>query len=162
MSRIAPAFALVALLPATACRGTPPAKEPAPSPVARPERQYLGVEACEECHPSAWRAWTATLHARATVVLQTGMAMMVAERVGEPPEHLPENRVCLTCHGVGVYDGRDLDHGHGSRPEEGVTCEACHGPASAHVAAAREGVKGPELVASLWSPTRACLDCHGD
>jgi len=88
------------------------------------------------------------------------MAMMVAERVGMPAEDLPENRMCLGCHGVGVRDGKDLDHGPASRPEEGVTCEACHGPASAHVAKARKGVKGPELVASLRRPTRACLDCH--
>ena len=156
------ALLLFGLVPALAgCRGAPapkPAEEAAP---ARAEGRYVGVEVCEECHPTAWRDWATTRHARATVTLQTGMAMMVAQRVGVEPEGLPDNRVCLECHGTGVRDGKDLDHAPSSRPEEGVTCEACHGPAGAHVAAAREGREGPALTGSLWRPVRECGGCHG-
>ena len=85
---------------------------------------------------------------------------MIARRVDQEPCCLAENRFCLGCHGAGVQDGKDLKHEAGSRPEEGVTCESCHGPAAAHVAAARQKKQRPCLVSSLRHPERACQDCH--
>ncbi|MGH9490633.1 MAG: multiheme c-type cytochrome [Terriglobales bacterium] len=49
-----------------------------------------------------------------------------------PPD---EERACFVCHTTGSYLGGNFDP---QRATAGVTCEECHGPGSAHVAAMRE------------------------
>ncbi len=141
---------LIALVLLAGCSGGPP----------RPTAEYVGVEVCRECHPTAWRVWLGSRHARSSVTLQTGIARGIAEREEERAECLAEAPSCLECHGVGVAKGQRLASLGEVRAEEGVTCEACHGPASLHVAAARAQRPRPGLVASLLHPERACADCH--
>ncbi len=65
---------------------------------------------------------------------------------------LPTSRACDGCHFTGFMS-------RGERVETGISCEACHGPASEHV-------KNPEsqiYKASLSDPVRqneVCLQCH--
>ncbi len=125
-----------------------------------PGARYVGVQVCRECHPSAWRAWLGSRHARSAVSLQTALARGIAGREGERRQHLTDSPACLRCHGVGARPAKSTLHLSGSHPEEGVTCEACHGPASLHVEAARSRKPRPGLVVGLRHPERPCQDCH--
>ena len=156
-ARRPPALAsLVLSVVAVSLGGCPPSGGSGP----HPDAHYVGVEVCRECHPAAWRVWLGSRHARSVVALQTGLAAGIAARTKQPLEGLPDNPECLRCHGVGAAPGDPNPHGPGSRPDEAVTCEACHGPASLHVDAARQRRERPGLVASLRHPVRSCPDCH--
>ncbi len=144
-------LAVVALLGPGGCQGPPKPKQQA---------KYVGPQVCKECHPTSWKKWIGQRHSRTTVVLQTRLAQDIATREGQEPCCLPDDRTCLGCHGTGVVDGRIMPHEEGFHPEEGVTCEACHGPASIHVAAARAHTQRPGLVSSLLHPPKDCKTCH--
>ncbi len=73
------------------------------------------------------------------------------------------NHQCLECHTTGYAKGYDAAaDAYASRwSEEDVSCEACHGPASRHVAWAQSGARNPErgdgLVVSFAGPGRWVL-----
>lgn len=87
------------------------------------------------------------------------------------------NRICIECHVTGGVPAVDASTGvPDSRVAElGIACEACHGPAAAHVAANRDPFRRWSLHASgaadgtivnpaRLSPARAaevCGQCHG-
>jgi predicted CXXCH cytochrome family protein len=84
---------------------------PAPVPVAE-RTGYVGSTTCATCHKEVHDTWTSTIHAQAysSSIFQkdwTAQGTAVA---------------CLECHTTG-YDATT-----GKFSEEGVTCEACHGP----------------------------------
>ncbi len=128
---------------------------------ARPK--YAGSAACGKCHRGPgmghqYSLWRMSPHARAWAVLGTPRSYEIAARKGlrgEPLSH-PE---CLKCHSTG-YGGAHLAS---STVDEGVGCEACHGPGSDYMAeaimrdprAARSGGLNP-------APREACARCHAD
>lgn len=123
-------------------RGGPPVS-PTASPlppfrgVDRATARYVGPGACAACHADAFAAWPATSHARALVPLAE------ARRDHDP--------ACLRCHVTG------LGHPGGFPSADdlaAVTCEACHGPGSAHVAAPGRGY------GTLPKGMAACVACH--
>jgi predicted CXXCH cytochrome family protein len=63
------------------------------------------------------------------------------------------NFMCADCHATNLRKGYDPDarEFHTTWSELGAGCESCHGPGSAHVAAARAGTAGaaPQLTARL-------------
>lgn len=154
----------------SACSGPPVKAGPGSSSAAGEAAQgsdeatpYVGVLVCRDCHPTAWRAWLGSRHARSVVALHTGMAPGFAARMGMPemPSY-QEVRNCLGCHGVGVQGETVAAGTAGFHPQEGVTCEACHGPGGRHVAAAQRKLARPDLVAGLRASPRDCLECHAD
>lgn len=99
------------------------------------EQEYLGNEACRECHPGVYAFWRRTVHARSFQDLS---------RAGER-----KDPTCLRCHttGYGELSGfLDPDRTPGLAA---VGCEACHGPGALHA-----GSLYPELV-----PTTLGRDC---
>jgi len=65
---------------------------------------------------------------------------------------LPTSKACDGCHFTGYMSEQ-------KRVENGIACEACHGPASEHV----KEPKSPVYLASLSDPVRqneVCLQCH--
>ena len=101
---------------------------------------YRGAAACAACHPAATARWEASAHAHAIGALEE------AQRAFDPS--------CLRCHVTG------LGHPGGFRSHNetpglvGVGCEACHGPASDHLAAPGPGYGDLPLDGS------ACVGCH--
>jgi predicted CXXCH cytochrome family protein len=87
----------------------------AAAPVEKPSNQvpgYAGSESCTQCHENINTAWMGTRHAQAfsAPIFQRDWTQQ-------------GNQVtCLECHTTG-YDRET-----GNYAEEGVTCEACHGP----------------------------------
>ncbi len=121
--------------------------------------RYVGSAACTPCHGAIVASWRATPH---------GWAPGTLERTGDAAD--PE---CLACHVVGW--ARDPTRawqrsasGFASKAATpdlaDVGCEACHGPASAHVAdPGNRAHFGPARTpGKVWkTPNRGtCAACH--
>ena len=121
-------------------RGGPPL-HPSSSPlppftgVDRSSATYVGSDTCRGCHVAASASWSASAHSHAREVL--------AERRNDPG--------CLQCHTTGL--GHPGGFSGGERLQH-VGCEACHGPASDHVAAPAAGY------GELPRSPAACVACH--
>src|SRR5687768_15973800 len=138
---------------------------------------YVGPGSCSAvaCHgairavPGArilqteYSTWIARdRHARATEVLGSAVSQRMARILGiGPPQQAPK---CLACHALDVPPaarGRTF-------ATEGVSCEACHGPAAGwlgyHVtrdATHEESVKrGMYDTKDVVKRTEKCLTCH--
>jgi hypothetical protein len=123
----------------------------APRPLlAFPAGPNLGSESCKSCHAEEYKAWKKSPHARAMSSLRG-------------PEL--EQADCVSCHALAatVVDGPRAQAPTLAdfQPEQGVGCEACHGPGGAHVAQPRKdnivglGESCPECVIES-----ICTSCH--
>ncbi len=94
--------------------------------------KYIGVKNCKMCHISkksgeAYNIWAASAHAKAYQTLATPEAKEIAKKNDiEDPQ---KSEKCLKCHVTG-YGQPAADFEKSYSMEEGVTCEACHGPGS--------------------------------
>lgn len=77
-------------------------------------------------------------------------------------EDVPFDYTCFQCHATGPSESGSWNEVEldalGTFFEAGVTCEACHGPGSDHVAGAFGGVKPPNQGDALT--LGACQQCH--
>ena len=90
--------------------------EQARPPVVMPG-VYVGAETCKECHFKKHRTWKKSHHPGAFDVL--------------PPKYRADP-ACLNCHTTG-YGQKGGFVSHEQTPEaEGVQCEMCRGPGTAH------------------------------
>jgi len=118
-------------------------------PPAQQNATYVGVIVCKSCHgPSSdvdqFTIWSVSKHSRTYVQLGTGYIEMIdPEAKGLVPEgfggsivkeakKLGVNTNCLECHTT-ADDAPATAKAETFHPEDGVQCEACHGPGSAHV-----------------------------
>jgi hypothetical protein len=105
---------------------------------ARPEAEprFAGPEACASCHPGETAKWREGPHAKSM----------------EEPRRRKFDRVwnCLSCHATAP--GRPGGHLAPGDAQAGVTCEACHGPGAAHVAA--------DGRTPMEDAKASCLRCH--
>lgn len=148
------------------------AAQPAPQP-----QNYVGPGSCSAtaCHGSIrpiagarilqteYSTWIAQdRHARATDVLSNAVSQRMAKIIGiGDPAKAPK---CLACHSLDVpaaAQGRNFAN-------EGVSCEACHGPATGwlgyhvtrdakHEESVRRGMYDTKDVVRR---TEKCLTCH--
>jgi hypothetical protein len=106
-----------------------------PVQVTFPKAEYVGSEACQDCHPHAYKIWLAHPHSRAYQTL---------ENRAKRPSLRQYDGECIQCHVTGWSPGTiDTGPGFGYRTGftnekdtphlKGVGCESCHGPASLHV-----------------------------
>lgn len=124
---------------------------------------YLGSEACAKCHGGAkangiFETWRGTAHARAWKDLASLRGGEIAREMGVegPAQHASQ---CLECHATGQKDSPTQRALIGV--EEGVGCEACHGPGADYAKklvmpepkeARRHGLRE--------DPQDACVECH--
>lgn len=109
--------------------------------------QYIGAQACAECHQSIHDSESYTRHAGAFT-----NAAFVAEG-GQT------NSACIVCHtvGYGFASGFVSKNDKNTNPRlAGVQCESCHGPAANHAANPDDFTARPrvELAAEV------CGGCH--
>lgn len=119
----------------------------AAAPQAPRGREFMGLDACTQCHPSQVAQWGRSPHAGAWKTLRDA---------GQT-----RNPDCLGCHTTGFGEaGGFVD------PAEGtglfnVQCEACHGPMDFHVSQAnRMGVKADPGVPVIEATCTACHDAR--
>ncbi len=97
------------------------------------EPEYVGVGKCDNCHKkeedgAQYKIWKDTGHAEAFEVLGTDEAKEAAQKVGVSGDP-QETDACLVCHTTGFGEPEDR-FGRRFDIEDGVQCEACHGPGS--------------------------------
>jgi YVTN family beta-propeller protein len=126
-----------------------------------PGPKYAGSAACGKCHRGAgmghqYSLWRMSAHARAWASLSTPRAYEMAAQRGlkEEPQRATE---CLKCHAMG-YGAAHLAS---STVDEGVGCEACHGPGSEYLAEAIMRDRPAATAAGLKpAPRESCAACH--
>jgi hypothetical protein len=132
--------------------------------------QYIGAAKCKMCHISKKRGaqytkWQAGPHASAMEVLKSDEAKAVAKKAGLDcdPAECPK---CLKCH-VTAFDAPASAKAATFSPDEGVGCEACHGPGSLYksmkvMKALAAGTQDAKAVAFLAGDKKTCLTCHNE
>lgn len=109
------------------------------------DSQYVGSEACKDCHSSAYEVFKNSSHFKAYETLKNKL------------QH--ENESCVGCHVVGFdKKGGFISEEH-SPHLKGVGCEQCHGPRKDHI-------KNPVKFSQKHLKDRAktlkdvCSTCH--
>lgn len=132
-------------------------------PAAPKAADFVGINKCKTCHIKQYKAWSATKHANALANLRkatreasNSMASKLKIELKGPPA---DNDACVVCHVTGFHltGGYPAADSMKTAAVSGVTCEACHGPGSLHVAAAaavRKRLINRAVSASL------CTQCH--
>ena len=181
-------LAVVALVGAAAAL---PAAAQTPAPAAartgaaagaalpyRSAEQTVGVVNCASslCHGSVrpWKesnvlqteyvTWSRVdKHARAFQILSNAQSKRIAQKlgIGDPTKE----KICLDCHAHNVPVAQ---RGERYRLEDGVSCEACHGPAGRWLAVHTEDAPTHEKnvanglyeLADPAARARLCLSCH--
>jgi len=133
------------------------------------EATYVGNGQCKICHNKkeegeAWNKWKAEAHSKAFALLSSDEAKAVgtAKGLAKPPAESPE---CLKCHVAG-YDVATGKAPEKIQPADGVQCETCHGPASAHTAESKKFKSGVKTAKPAEKIVRAnadtCKKCHNE
>lgn len=135
-------------------------------PALAADAQYIGAKKCMMCHKTEakgnqWGKWEAGPHAKAFATLKTEEAKAVAKKVGvaDPTTDVK----CLKCHVTGGGQPA-TKFAAGFTQDEGVGCEACHGPGSLYkgmnvMKAITAGTQDLAAVA-FENGTKACVKCH--
>jgi len=147
------------------------------SPLVQPVHaapRYVGADKCKICHNhkdqvNQYEIWSNSGHAKAYATLATDAAKVLAAKAGVKgdPQKAAE---CLECHVTGF----ELDTSNFAETfvrENGVQCEACHGPGSNYkatsimsttkYASSREEQHKLALNAGLiMLDEKTCLKCH--
>jgi uncharacterized lipoprotein NlpE involved in copper resistance len=112
----------------------------------------------------AYTVWEKSAHAKAYQTLLGDEAKKIAKDKGLKTAPA-ESDACLKCHVTGGGAAKNVDTGF--KKEEGVTCEACHGAASAYITVHNK--KTPEdkakakaagLMAMDKTNGKPCESCH--
>ena len=131
-----------------------------PGPPASGDGIYVGNQVCKGCHFEAYRIWVASKHARSYVVLQTMMAMMMGEKCGIESSCSTKSMMCRACHATAAAATED-GRAPGFHIEEGVKCEACHGPGGEYCKEEIMADSAAAKDAGLLIPTEGdCMKCH--
>jgi hypothetical protein len=156
--------------------------------LAQPQSQtpssFVGAKACSACHNSdeggenSFLVWQRSGHSQAFKTLASCtenqardfgdfklwvVAMGNGERYGLP-NPAQESKHCLPCHAAGYgMDAKLLGASFDMR--DGVQCESCHGPGSAHVEAETAGKSGDASASYKQYKNEdaiktRCLTCH--
>jgi hypothetical protein len=132
------------------------------------ENKFVGSKKCATCHKVeklggvAYTLWEKSAHAKAYQTLMGDQAKKIAKEKGlKAPAH--ESEACLKCHVTGGGVAKNIDASF--KKEEGVGCEACHGPASAYLAPhakkdAANKAKAKEGGLVSEKTAKACQTCH--
>ncbi|UCB52771.1 MAG: cytochrome C554 [Candidatus Zixiibacteriota bacterium] len=129
------------------------------------EHAYVGVGKCG-CHKmKTWgnilEKWAATKHAGAYTRLAGEKAKAVAKDL--KIENPQKSDKCLVCHVTGHEASAKLK-GEKYSVEEGVTCEACHGPAGDYLKSHSKKDNAKQAAADgLMKPAEeGCVKCHNE
>jgi HEAT repeat protein len=134
------------------------AQEQQPQPA-----RYLGVRGCRDCHGTRssgdqYGIWLKNKHSTAYKTLLTPKANELA--AGHGFDNPVTSEFCLKCHITGAGQPADRFMPSFSK-EEGVGCEACHGPGSIYYLRDVMDDRNEVYKQGLVKPEeRVCIDCH--
>jgi hypothetical protein len=123
--------------------------------------KFASAASCKECHPTAYGIWSKTKHAHATETLV---------KLDPPRQYDAE---CISCHATGWNPTEFFPFTSGfeslaATPElAGNSCDNCHGPGAAHVAAekgrnrAKRDAEREALKLTVgFAQDNVCVKCH--
>ena len=136
--------------------------------MADEEPQYLGVAGCKTCHKSKKKGdqygiWSKGPHAKTYTELGEEKGKEVAKKAGVEGDPQKEEK-CLKCH-VTAYGVAKERLSSKFKIEEGVTCEACHGPGSGYKKPHyKEGKEEDAKKAGFIAKPdeKSCKKCHNE
>lgn len=144
--------------------GTVPAQEKASEKETPPK--YVGTKSCKKCHQKSsigkqYKVWQASKHAKTFELLKSEKAQEVATKLGLTTKPFEEPK-CLKCHVTG-YGHPETHYGSKYSHEEGVSCEACHGPAE-FFDKPEDGKTHQEAMGKGYMKTdeKLCRSCHNE
>jgi hypothetical protein len=129
------------------------------------QNKFSGAKMCAACHKggkggTAYTVWEKSAHANAYKTLLGDEAKKIAKEKGlkVAPSEAPE---CLKCHVAGGGTAKNVEASF--KKEEGVTCESCHGAASAYKMLHSKGDLAKSKEAGLIvgeKNEKSCITCH--
>lgn len=129
----------------------------------RDASNYVGVKTCGICHKkedsgNQLGIWEKSPHAKAFETLGTAEAKEVGKKVGvDDPQ---KSGKCLKCHST-AYNFTEVVATEKIKPEDGVTCESCHGPGKKYMAKSTMEDRAKSIAAGMIYPaTESCKLCH--
>ena len=130
---------------------------------------YVGSAVCRDCHSEGerggpWVRWLSSRHSHAYWRLASDWALYLGRLRPHYSDLVApiEDERCLLCHVTGSQDQDGL-FADTFRPEEGVSCEACHGPGSEYVDPAVMADRAAFLSHGGVIPDEVtCQSCHRD
>ena len=130
--------------------------------------EIIGAPKCKSCHKAKtgdqWKIWTESAHAGAFETLASDAAKKIAadNGLGNPQAE----DACLKCHATRAFLGAGVAISAQAKyaDNEGVGCEACHGPGSDYKPA--KIMKDPEAARAaglvMERTAEACTRCHNE
>jgi len=126
---------------------------------------YIGVKVCGMCHKkdesgNQIAKWEAGPHAKAFEKLGSPEAKEVGKKLGvDDPQ---KSGKCLKCHST-AYNWTEQVATDRIPPEQGVTCESCHGPGKNYMKqSVMEDRKQCIENGMIYPATKSCELCHND
>ena len=128
--------------------------------------ELVGAPKCKACHRAKtgdqWQIWAESAHARAFETLASVESARIAADMGlgDPRKEI----ACLRCHATlaSLGEGVVVNENAGYSDDEGVGCEACHGPGSDYKA--RKIMLDPVAARAaglvMDASVDGCTNCH--
>ena len=132
---------------------------------SRDAANYVGSKTCGICHKSedngnALAKWQASPHAKAFELLGTPEAKAVGAKVGV--DNPQTSGKCLKCHST-AYNFTETVATEKIKPEDGVTCESCHGPGKKYMAKSTMEDRAKAIEGGMVYPaSKSCELCHNE
>jgi hypothetical protein len=138
--------------------------------VAADTPKYVGAKKCKMCHMSKkrgdqWGIWEDSKHSKAYETLANEHSKKVAKEEGISGDPQKADQ-CLKCH-VTAHGVAASKKESSFSMEEGVGCEACHGPGSEYkgmkvMKDLAAGKVEPKTVGFIPGKKETCLGCHNE
>lgn len=125
---------------------------------------FIGAQACGNCHDgpesgAQFSKWRQTAHARAYAALSLPEAREIT-RLSGITEEPHQSKMCLGCHATAA-EAEAWEKDPGFHLQDGLQCEACHGPGSEYAQPDIMGDRTKAVAAGLLLPNRdSCHNCH--
>lgn len=134
--------------------------------------KYQGAKVCAECHDEptgdfhlgAYKVWSRHVHSAAYATLKRDYTKEIARRTRGIDDPLDDWR-CVKCHTT-AYGAPASQIAASYSPEEGVTCEVCHGPSSQYAhedhgpSVPNREAMGFRILKDLTQRREVCTSCH--
>ena len=133
---------------------------------AEDKPEYVGADKCKTCHKAEkngqqYKIWSESNHAKAYKDLKSKNAAEKLKAAGVTDiSDATKAEACLKCHST-AFGKKNISKTFDI--EEGVTCEACHGPGSLYKKMNTMKDQKAAVAAGLILPTEeTCVPCHGE
>jgi hypothetical protein len=129
------------------------------------QHAYMGIKKCSMCHKgeakgAIFEKWQTTAHAKAFVNLISPAALETYKKKMGKDGSPQTDPACLKCHITG-FGITDTTIAAALVKEDGVTCEACHGPGADYGKMNIMKDKAAALTNGLTvDPKAGCVKCH--